>query len=531
MPATTRREFIRQTAVGLTFGLPLAAHAMSRIIPLSRSTPPNIVLIMADDMGYSDLGCYGSEIRTPTLDQLAAQGLRYSQFYNCARCCPTRASLLTGLYPHQAGVGHMIGDYHLPGYRGFLNDRCVTIAEVLKTAGYTTLMSGKWHVGEERPHWPCDRGFDQSYTLISGASSYWELSEGRQMARNDQPFTPNADDWYITDAFTSGAVTLLDTHARGPAPFFLYLPYTAPHWPLHAYEDDVTPYLDIYAHGWDAIRAARHQRMKEIGMIDPAWELSPRDGTPWADVDDKDELVRRMAVYAAQVERMDRGIGDVLAKLDQLGQADNTLVLFLADNGGCAEVVDRSARSDAVTGSPASFRSYGRTWANASNTPLRRYKKFVNEGGIATPLIARWPRRIKAHGRVDHQPGHVIDIMATCVDATGAEYPVAVGDTEITPMEGLSLAPTFANRLRTPHATLCWEHQGNRAVREGDWKIVATRRDGGEWSLYNVMDDRTECHDLAQEQPERVTRMAAIYDDWAARCNVVPFDEARPKRG
>ncbi len=533
MKAVTRRNALKLAgAAAATAVCTPAARAMSRVAPRAAApTRPNIVVILADDMGYSDIGCYGAEIQTPHIDRLAAQGVRYSQFYNCARCCPTRASLLTGLYPHQTAVGHMVSDYQLPGYRGYLNERCATIAELLRPAGYTTLMSGKWHVGEQRPHWPCDRGFDQYYGLISGASSYWRLDQGRVMARNNEPLTPPADGFYMTDAITDHAVQFLHQHTHSENPFFLYLAYTAPHWPLHAWEEDVQPYLDVYRQGWDALRAARYQRMIEMGIMRADWALPPLDGTPWAQSEGQDELVRRMAVYAAQVARMDAGIGRVMAALDALNQTDNTLVLFLSDNGGCAEVIERSADPAALTGTAGSFRSYGRTWANVSNTPLQRYKQFAHEGGIATPLIAHWPRGIRAPGRVNHQPGHVIDIMATCLELAGTAYPRELGGRALTPLEGISFAPTFADRPRREHPVIYWEHQGSRAVRAGEWKLVATRADGTHWSLHNMARDRTELHNLAEAQPERVGELNALYEDWAQRCNVLPFDEMMQARG
>jgi arylsulfatase len=534
MSAMTRRKALKVAgAAAAAAACPPAVRAMSRVEPRTadQKPRPNIVIMLADDMGFSDIGCYGSEIRTPNLDRMAANGLRFSQFYNCARCCPTRAALLTGLYPHQTAVGHMIDDYHFPGYRGYLNERCATIAEVLRPAGYTTLLSGKWHVGEQRPHWPCDRGFDEFYGLISGANSYWRLDPGRVMARNNEPITPPSDGFYMTDAISDNAVQFLQQHGRGEKPFFLYLAYTAPHWPLHAWEDDITSYLDVYRQGWDAVRAARHRRLLEAGIMRKEWALPPLDGTPWAQTDDRDELVRRMAVYAAQVARMDAGIGRVMAALDTLGQADNTLVLFLSDNGGCAEIIERSARPAAPTGSADSFRSYGRTWANVSNTPLQRYKQYVHEGGIATPLVAHWPRGIRAPGRLEHQPGHVIDILPTCLDVAGVAYPRALDGRALTPLEGISFAPVFADQPRREHDVLYWEHQGNRAVRAGDWKLLAERGESPQWALHNIAQDRTELHDLAAAQPARVKELNALYEQWAQRCQVLPFDAMMKARG
>jgi len=487
---------------------------------------PNIVIIMADDMGFSDIGCYGSEIATPNLDRLAKDGLRFTQFYNGARCCPTRAALLTGLYAHQAGVGHMVGDEHIPGYRGFLNDRCVTIAEVLREAGYRTLMVGKWHVGDRRPHWPTDRGFDRYFGLVNGGSNYWKLDAGRVMAKDDQPYTPQGDGFYMTDAFTDAAVRFLDEQRGSDKPFFLYLAYTAPHWPLHAWPEDIAKYKGKYMAGWDALREQRHRRMIEMGIVDARWPLSPRDPTSpaWDDVKDQAAADLKMAVYAAQIDRLDRDIGMVLARLRDIGAADNALVLFLADNGGCAEEINRG-EPGVPPGPKESFLSYGLPWANASNTPFRRFKHWVHEGGIATPLIAYWPNRIRNAGTITHQPGHIIDLMATCVDLAGAKYPATYKGREILPMEGRSLRPILEGKTREPHPAIFWEHEGNRAVRQGKWKLVSLGR--GEWELYDLEADRTELNNLASQQPDRVKEMAAMYDRWAERCNV----KKRPGKG
>jgi arylsulfatase len=477
---------------------------------------PNIVIIMADDMGFSDLGCYGSEIDTPNLDRLAAGGLRFTQFYNTARCCPTRASLLTGLYPHQAGVGHMVEDKGRPGYQGKLNDRCVTIAEALRPAGYRTMMAGKWHVGEKKPHWPCDRGFDRYFGLISGGSSYFRLDKGRQMALDHEPWTPPDDGFYMTNAFTDHAVRFVDEAAKIGKPWFLYLAFTSPHWPLHALPEDIAKYRGKYKGGWDALREARHKRMIEMGIVDAKWPLTPRDAQApaWEDVKNQDERDLRMAVYAAQIDRMDRNIGRLTAKLKELGAEENTLVLFLADNGGCAEEIHRG-KKDAEIGTAESFESYGLPWANASNTPFRLYKHWVHEGGISTPLIARWPAVIKAPG-ITREPGHLIDLMATCLDVAGAEYPK-----DKTPLEGKSLAPVFRTGKREGHEAIYWEHEGNRAVRMGKWKLVARHK--GDWELYDLDADRTELHNLAAQDAERVKSMAARYDAWAARSQVDPW--------
>jgi arylsulfatase len=507
-----RREFL----AGLS-AAPALLHAAA-------AKRPNIVLIMADDMGFSDLGCYGSEISTPNLDGLASSGVRFTQFYNTARCCPTRSSLLTGLYPHQAGIGHMVNDRGLPAYQGYLNNRCATIAEVLAPAGYRTLMSGKWHVGEKRPHWPLDRGFERYFGLISGASNYFRLDPGRQMAFGNEPFTPPGK-FYMTDAFTDYALRFLDEQRGSQSPFFLYLAYTSPHWPLHAWPEDIARYRGRYKIGWDELRRRRHQRMIEMGLVDRRWPLTPRDpaAPAWNSVTDADMRDLRMAVYAAQIDRMDQNIGRVLAKLREMGVEQETLILFLADNGGCAEQVERG-QAGSPPGTPDSFTSYGLPWANASNTPFRLYKHWVHEGGIATPLIARWPGVIGKPGSITHQPGHLIDLMATCVDVAGAAYPAGR-----TPLEGRSLRPILEGRKRRGHEALFWEHEGNRAVRQGKWKLVS--RYPGDWELYNLDRDRTEMNNLAPRHAGRVREMAAAYEKWAARCGVVSWDRLRKSGG
>jgi arylsulfatase A-like enzyme len=499
----------------------LGAAGLARAAPAKR---PNIVVIMADDMGYSDLGCYGSEISTPNLDRMAARGIRFTHFTNSARCCPTRAALLTGLYQHQAGVGMMVNDLGKPSYQGYLNDRCVTIAEALRPAGYRTLMAGKWHVGEDRPHWPTDRGFERYFGLVSGASNYFRLDQGRKMALNDKPYTPEGGDFYMTNAFTDHALKFVDELGRGSDPFFLYLPFTSPHWPLHALQDDIAKYRGKYRMGWDELRQRRYRRMLELGVIDKRWPLTPRDPevSAWAEAKDQDDLDLRMAVYAAQIECMDRNIGRLLAKLGEIGAEDNTLVLFLADNGGCHEVVDRGTKG-AAAGTPDSYLSYGRGWANASNTPFRLFKHWVHEGGISTPLIAQWPARIGKGGQLTHQFGHVIDLMATAVDAAGARYPETHNGRPVTPLEGRSLVPIFDGRTRDPNRAVFWEHAGNRAVRQGKWKLVSRYPD--RWELYDMEADRSEMNDLAAKMPGRAGELEKLYSQWAARAGAFPPDQ------
>lgn len=502
----------------------LSSLAAASAVPATAKRP-NIVLIMADDMGFSDLGCYGGELETPNLDKLAGNGIRFTHFYNTARCCPTRSALMTGLYNHQTGIGHMVNDRGLPAYQGYLNDKCVTIAEALKPAGYQTLMAGKWHVGENRPHWPCDRGFDRYFGLISGASNYWKLDGARQMALDNAPYRPPTDGkFYMTDAFTDHAVKFVDEASGKPNPFFLYLAYTAPHWPLHAWPGDIARFRGKYKKGWDALREERHRRQVSMGIVDKKWPLTPRDPKvpAWNDAQNKDDWDLRMSVYAAMVYRMDQGIGKLVKKLQDRNELDNTLILFLCDNGGCAEENIGGEREGVPAGPAESFTSYRTPWANASNTPFRLYKHWVHEGGIASPLIAHWPARIKQKGTLTSQPGHLIDVMATAVDIGGATYPATFKGKPVTPLEGRSLAPVFDGKKRAGHPAIYWEHEGNRAVREGKWKLVS--RYPGDWELYDLEADRTELNNVAGKDPRRVERMSKMYQGWADKVGAVPWE-------
>ncbi|MBE7159014.1 MAG: sulfatase-like hydrolase/transferase, partial [Rhodospirillales bacterium] len=343
-----------------------------------RQRRPNIILIMADDLGFSDIGPYGGEISTPNLDRLAANGMRFTEFNNTPRCCPSRAALLTGIYSHQAGIGHMVQDYGLPGYRGFLNEHCVTIAEALRPAGYHPLMTGKWHVGEKHPHWPLDRGFERYFGLIAGADNYFRPQH--QMALENESWKPASDvsAFYMTDAFADHAVSLIGEYAGKPEPYFLYSPFTAPHWPLQAFPEDIAKYRGKYRKGWDALRRERHERQVAHRIVDAKWGLTPRDEavSAWATMDNQDLWDLRMAVYAAQVDRLDRNIGRILDKVRETGQEENTLIMFLADNGGCAEENIGGEVHGMPPGTADSFTSYHRPWANASNTPFRLYKHW-----------------------------------------------------------------------------------------------------------------------------------------------------------
>ncbi len=501
----TRRQFL--------YGLPASLAAAG--------DRPNILLILADDMGFSDLGCYGSEIPTPNIDRLARGGVRFTQFYNAARCCPTRAALLTGLYPHQAGIGHMGRNMGTPAYQGYLNDRCLTLGEALRGAGYRTLLAGKWHVGNQRPHWPCDRGFDESYALLGGTSHYFRP---RSLVRNDREMEPPREEsYYITDDFTAQACAMLDRNARGERPFFLYLAYTAPHFPIQAPVDEIARHRGRYRQGWDALRRTRYRRMQESGIADRSWALSerPAEVSAWESAADKEEWDQRMAVYAAMVARLDRGVGEVVKKLEELGVLGNTLILFLSDNGACAET-KTGGKPGAPIGSAYSNTTYEAPWANLSNTPFRYFKHWTYEGGIATPLIVHWPGKIPA-GRIVRETGHVVDILPTLLEAAGGRYPQ-----DRIPLSGHSLLASLRGGKPMPRRTLFWEHEGNRAVRQGDWKLTAAN--GGEWELYNLAKDRSETKNLATERPERVRELAGAYARWASRVGVMEWKPEWEKR-
>lgn len=547
-------------------------------LALAAPSKPNIIVILSDDMGYSDIGCYGSEVPTPNLDALAKQGVRFTQFYNNARCCPTRASLLTGLYAHQAGIGHMVEDLGTHAYQGELSRRAVTIAEVLKPAGYRCYMAGKWHVTPGRPaevlkartaNWPLKRGFDRYYGTIHGSGSFWDPSalvrDDRLISSADDPeYQPK--EYYYTDAISDHAVRYVREHARDHSgkPFFMYVAYTAAHWPMHARESDIAKHKGKYDGGYAALRASRWEKQKQLGVAKAEWGLTPT-AEDFSKVKDPAFEARCMEVYAAMIDVMDQGVGRLVSELKAQGQLDNTLILFLQDNGGCAETNGRigagKARASApslppvakseiqynskpaqtrdgwpvrqgygvMPGAADTYIAYGKGWANVSNTPFREYKHWVHEGGISTPLIAHWPAGIPAtrRGKLEQQPGHLIDLMATCVDLAGARYPGEFSGEKITPMQGVSLRPAFEGRTLPRAEPLCWEHEGNRAIRVGDWKLVM--KHNAPWELYNIETDRTEQKNLAAEQPDRVRAMEAQWKTWADRVGVEPWMHVIPE--
>jgi arylsulfatase A-like enzyme len=511
--------------------------------PSSLGSRPNVILILADDMGYSDLGCYGSDIHTPNIDQLAYNGVRFTQFYNAARCCPTRASLLTGLYPHQAGIGIMVG--RSASYPGDLTHNGITLAEALGSAGYATYMSGKWHVTPYRPNTPSfaqngptGRGFDHYYGIIQSIRSYYNPPS---LMEDNNVLPPPQGDYHFTDAVTDHAVQFIKGQKVGQ-PYFLYAAYSAPHFPLHARETDIAKYRGKFKAGWDALRQQRYRRMVDMKIVDASWPLPARDAAEmaWAEVNPAyiDWFDERMAVYAAMVEQMDRGVGAIMNAVQARADRDNTIVLFLSDNGGCAEEIfptgnaaedfPRQTRAGApvrvgnvpsvMPGPEDTYASYGMDWAGYSNTPFRLFKSFIHEGGISTPLIAWWPAKLKP--AITREPGHIVDIMPTLLELAGGSYPAEYKGNRILPMEGRSLMPVLAGGTR-PEATYVWEHEGNRAIRQGDWKLVS--RLPGSWELYNMKADRTETHDLSKAMPEKVAALAALYDKESARVAIKPF--------
>jgi arylsulfatase A-like enzyme len=542
-----RKGMMPRTPQIIAFAVLCCIVLFSRCSGPGNPVRPNIILIMADDMGYSDLGCYGGEIRTPNLDRLAEDGIRFTQFYNAARCCPTRASLMTGLYPHQTGIGHMTNypgdslahDYGLPGYRGYLNRNCVTIAEVLQQAGYTTLMTGKWHLGYfGKEKWPLQRGFDRFYGIIPGACNYFHPAYPRGITYGNDTISIRDDDFYTTDAFTDSAIQFISESVGKESgsdgkPFFLYLAYNAPHWPLNAPPEDIERYRGKYMDGWQAARLRRYERMIEMGLVDQEWELTPQDSREWDTMngEKKREMDLRMAIYAAMIDRMDQNIGRLVAFLEKEAILDNTLIMFLSDNGACAEFAELGSGPAEQLGTEQGYvLSYGRAWANASNTPYRKYKHWVHEGGISTPLIIHWPGVMpqKERGILVDEYGFLPDIMATCLDAAGATYPLEYGEHPIHPLAGKSLLPMVRGNNGPIHTEpIFFEHEGNKAVRMGKYKLVEYW-DGdteGKWELYDMEADRTEMNDLAGIMPEKVEEMRALYQEWAAANMVRPWDE------
>ena len=519
---------IQLFSFALITGFVSLACQETREEPASKNRPPNIVLIMADDMGFSDIGCYGSEISTPNLDNLASQGVRFTRFYNAARCCPTRASLLTGLYPHQVGMGRMVSrpdqNKSQGPYQGYLRkDSCLTLAEALKPAGYRTYMSGKWHVGEAPGYWPEKRGFDHYWGLVSGASSYYEIIKDqprvRVMVKDDQRWDPPQDGFYMTDETTNYIIEQIENHHSNHSqqPFFAYVAYTAPHWPLHALPEDVAKYRGKYDIGWDSLRQLRYAKQKELGLFKEMPILSPRPASipAWEEADNKADWSLRMAVYAAMIDRMDQGIGKIIDELKATDQFENTMIIFLSDNGGCAETITGRKLHDPTKapGERGSYVAYREPWANASNTPLRYYKSWTHEGGMLTPFVVHFPSGNLPENTVIDQTAHIIDLMPTFLSLANADYP----SEGLLPLQGMNLMELIRSDNKVAR-NLKWEHFGKKAIIDGDWKLVNANKD--DWELYNLRLDRTELDNLAEEQEQKVQVLKEDWMKWAENVGV-----------
>ncbi len=503
-------------------------------VTVSAQKRPNVITILVDDMGYSDLGCFGGEIITPHIDSLAHRGVRATQFYTASRSCPSRASLMTGLYQHTAGIGWMSEDpvekgerdphnWGIPAYMGSLNRNCVTIAEVLKEQDYHTFMVGKWHLGiHDSKTWPLQRGFDRFYGILAGAAHYFKPSGARGLTLdNTQLETPDTV-YYTTDAFTDYALDFIDSRTDDN-PFFLYLAYNAPHWPLHAKEEHVEIFYNYYLQrGWDEISKERLKKMKSLGIVDDSSGLAYRYDRAWKDLTKEEQCqsARRMAVYAAQVYAVDQNVGRLISYLRHKGELENTLIFVLSDNGACAEPV----KLELGGGAPATINnpthpgllvSYGRPWAQTSNTPFRKYKVHAYEGGISTPLIIHWPQGlIGLENTWSKVPGYLPDIMPTILEATGAPYPEKFDGYNISSLVGESLLPVVKGNQKHLHEYMYWEHQGSRAVRWKDWKAIWDQ-DVQQWELYNLANDRIESNDCAVSHPEILKRLTAKWHKWA----------------
>jgi len=537
----------------------------------TKNNKPNIIVILTDDMGFSDIGCYGSEINTPNIDKLAKDGVRFSHFYNTARCSPSRASLLTGLYPHQAGMGHLSTEnFTEAGYVDDLSKNAVTMAEVFKTAGYATYMTGKWHIAKnlvnqnDISNWPMQRGFQRYFGTLNGSGSFYEPGT---LVSNNTYITPG-DNFYYTNAITDTAVKFIAEHETAN-PFFFYIAYTAAHWPLHAPEKEVQKYKGVYDKGWDAIRATRFNKLQKLGIITKEAVLTERGVSipAWENAPMKDWQARRMEVYAAMIDMMDQGIGKIITTLDKKGMLDNTVILYMHDNGGCAEPLDSDQPEIAMTeeqqkthpfakdsifvgkkqiytrdgqfirsgmgvmpGPANSWVTYGMEWANVSNTPFKMYKHWTHEGGIASPLIIYWPKGVKQKGAIRNQDAHLIDIMATCVDIAGISYPKTYNGHDIQPMEGKSLVGAI-NNLPIQRDFIFWEHEGNRAIKAGPWKLVSkteknkvfTEKDQNAWELYNLELDPSETNNLASQYASKVQELALLWEKEAFRTKALPW--------
>lgn len=506
---------------------------------------PNFVVILFDDLGYSDLGPYGSEIPTPNIDALARGGLSFAQFYNAARCSPSRAALLTGLYPHQAGMGYLPGMRLPRGTFGELADRAVTTAQLLDEAGYFTAMTGKWHLGDKPGSTAATRGFSRSLNAVAGGIYYPDqipppgkptaprhlLLDGAKIALDDSRL---GKDWYGTQLWTDWGIRFIDEARAANQPFYLYLSHIAPHFPVMAPAEEVNRFRGKYREGWDVLRANRFARQQRLGLFKNGTHLSPPipSQTDWSALADeeRDRFDAMMAVYAAAVARLDRSVGDLVAHLKRTGQFDNTVIMVLSDNGGNAESGPRGKTGDRPWGGPGSNVVVGMNWAQLQNTPFRMFKHFTHEGGIASPLIVSWPAALvpRHRGGIEQCPSHLIDLAPTILELAGVSYPASYKGKRLVPLPGRSLAPLLGGRPLVRGEPLFWEHEGNRAVRAGRWKAV--RRLGHDWELYDLDRDRTEITDLAAREPARIRALANAWDRWAEASFVDAWPELAPRK-
>lgn len=544
----------------ITLGLALSAFILTASVAQQKTgtsakltaDKPNVVLIMVDDMGYSDLGAYGSEISTPNLDRLAKEGIRLREFYNNSICAPTRASLLTGQYQHKAGVGYFDVNLGLPAYQGYLNRESLTLGEVFRSGGYSTLMSGKWHVGKDSLSWPNQRGFDKFYGILGGASDYFDVKPlpfGNSpypvaLIKNNVRQYPKDNSYYFTDEIGNNAVQFLDeqnkeTKAGAAKPFFLYVAFTAPHWPLQALPEDIAKYKGKYDLGWDSLRVERLKRQKELGILTENQSIAQHDPDvpSWNKLtyDEKQFWKAKMEVYAAMVDRMDQNVGKILDKLNELKKDKNTLVIFLSDNGAQGGFTSYSplrrglVRNSGPVGTAGSFDYQEQNWAYLSNTPLRHYKNNFHEGGFGTSFIGWYPKRIKP-GSIAKGTGHLIDLAPTFYELAGISYPTSYKGVKANPLVGKSLLPVLFGQASEVDRgePIFWERAGNRAVRKGKWKIVSTYP-SYKWELYDIEKDRGETTNLADTRPDIVNQLSAAYVRWADRTGVVDYDRIKPQ--
>jgi len=546
MSCMTRREFLKMTGSAMAC---LSAGTYMRNAMASgtnsNSSKPNVLLIVADDLGYSDLGCYGSEIDTPNLNKLASEGVKMTSFYSTGRCCPSRASILTGLYSHRAGLGYMVSNLGQPGYRGRIADDAVTIGQALQLADYRTFISGKWHLGTNDP---TQYGFEEFFGTLVSAQTFWDPNHFVRLPRGHNVRQYEEGEFYGTNALTDYAIDFINEGRKTPdKPWFLYLAYNSPHFPLHAPKEDIAKYADKYEVGWDEIREKRHAKMKELGIISEDTKLTPRSPyTNWGEVETKQnpawkdlpedrrkDLARRMAIFAAMVDVMDRNIGRLITDLKNNNELENTLIIFISDNGACAEwdpigfdgrtgpdnILHTGEQIDAM-GSAGTYHSVGSGWANASNTPWRLYKHYNHEGGISSPCIVHWPAGLKRQGEIDRRPSHLIDLMPTILEAANTKYPNEFNGHSTAPLAGVSMLPLLRGD-EVDERVFFFEHEGNRAIIDGRWKLSALR--GKEWELYDMEKDRTELNDLSSEHPEIVERLDTQWNEWAKENQVTPL--------